>query len=127
MLGGGGTPVGASCARGPALMDAAILWEDMARTEGGGWLDEEGSPLRRQGGMPGWDASPQAGKVAGWGGVWGGVGGDAEAGVGCQGRLWEELTGCSQRTKQGPHRESDGIRSHWGFLRLKEAHSVHRG
>ena len=60
--------MGASCARGPALMDAAILWEDMARTEGGGWLDEEGSPLRRQGGMPGWDASPQAGKVAGWGG-----------------------------------------------------------
>ena len=113
MLGGGGVPLGAGCARGPALIVAAVLWEDTARTEGGGWLEEEGSPLRRQGGMralrQGWQQ------------------GDAEAGIDCQGRLWEELTGCSQRMKQGPHRESDGIRSHWGLSRLKEAHSVHRG
>lgn len=71
-------------------------------TPGWGRLDEAGFTAL----MSGWGASLQAGTAPG--------------------RLWAELTGSSQKTKQGPHRESDGIQRHWGFLRLQEAHIVQR-
>ena len=72
-------------------------------TPGWGRLDKTGVAAPTSG----WDASPQAGTAVG--------------------RLWAELTGSSQKTKQSPHRESDSVRRHWGFLRLQEAHIVQRG